>query len=389
MTEPAQCSVTEYLESLEVLNMSTLSEEDNSCSVCLQEFHEAPQCYSLFLESVEAAEALGGFVELPFALMAPAHTPVRTECKHVFGKSCLAEWLEVGSTCPYCRTDIGTQAWIRQRRDWALRLTTKNIREWRWDELKITSHGIVIFPTWMETVFRKVLFVELTRWGNPPAQVPFERLRVTIPDILRSVLNENAYLPIAAKYTEPWEECRRTMREVLARYGRRYGCVPFEVERAVQSAIEFTFKSLSVAQAVYPLNRFVRLEQADDSEMNEGLMRLIEKMPPDSYCDPGALKLHPGERLAMDFQYASDEFVEASRLLQEIRYSAVAFPDHRMFMKIIEPFLKNKRDAHKRLLNVTRKFCGEAVLEAVAYSEDNFEGCLTYLSDLVYGDDEE
>ena len=69
-----------FIDSLPKVEISSLDEEDRTCSICYDEYGVARP---------EAEE--------------PAEDPVKMPCGHVFGKLCITTWLEEHCTCPACR----------------------------------------------------------------------------------------------------------------------------------------------------------------------------------------------------------------------------------------------------------------------------------------------
>ncbi len=79
---------TKFLEDNFKINYDSEIIDTNTCSICLVNF-----------------EKNEGIVMLP-------------ECKHVYHKSCLDQWLLINSVCPYCRFNVRDM--IRQRMDYSI-----------------------------------------------------------------------------------------------------------------------------------------------------------------------------------------------------------------------------------------------------------------------------
>ncbi|KAH8815136.1 hypothetical protein F5884DRAFT_664757 [Xylogone sp. PMI_703] len=73
------------LDSFEKVDITKLSNEDRTCTICYNEF------------GVENPE---GLIESPVRL---------PKCRHVFGDHCIKKWFEEQDTCPYCRDKLPSE----------------------------------------------------------------------------------------------------------------------------------------------------------------------------------------------------------------------------------------------------------------------------------------
>ncbi|ODQ79169.1 hypothetical protein BABINDRAFT_149167 [Babjeviella inositovora NRRL Y-12698] len=127
------CTTEEFLQ-LTVLDQEQLSEEQSlPCSICFEDY-EFPTTKKRDLETAEGGgrtkrrKTNNGMpvntavsetpVETATGVEKPAkellsestiafeHEPVQLECSHLFGRSCLSEWLKANTTCPLCRHQV-------------------------------------------------------------------------------------------------------------------------------------------------------------------------------------------------------------------------------------------------------------------------------------------
>ena len=106
--EEKQDTLKQYLESLEVVDVMTMDEEDRCCSICHEEF-AGVDAVDTQQHEVGAIETTQEGEALEIAERIEEH-PVRVKpCNHIFGHDCLKTWLTPGpeggnsDSCPSCR----------------------------------------------------------------------------------------------------------------------------------------------------------------------------------------------------------------------------------------------------------------------------------------------
>lgn len=108
-------SATEFVDSLERVDIANIPEEDMRCPHCWLPFGTTDEDDTDFVftpdkdEAPANAERQEAFYEMPFCTTRPDNDPVRTPCGHIFGRGCLIETLErVNTRCPTCRQEFRT-----------------------------------------------------------------------------------------------------------------------------------------------------------------------------------------------------------------------------------------------------------------------------------------
>lgn len=88
---PPEGVVDSLLATLPTIQVDTLKEEDQSCSICQTDYLTPGAAFSSDPSETEPA--------------------IQLRCLHVMGKTCIKKWLDDGNrTCPMCRADVyGTQ----------------------------------------------------------------------------------------------------------------------------------------------------------------------------------------------------------------------------------------------------------------------------------------
>jgi hypothetical protein len=98
---PTLPTLAAFLETLEILDISTLPKNNSTCSICQEPYptsRPSPVPASLTLLS-----------SLPFALphASGLDAPALLPCAHIIGLSCLQHWLRsAGTSCPLCRFEL-------------------------------------------------------------------------------------------------------------------------------------------------------------------------------------------------------------------------------------------------------------------------------------------
>ncbi|OAK97004.1 hypothetical protein IQ06DRAFT_296229 [Phaeosphaeriaceae sp. SRC1lsM3a] len=107
-------NATEFVHSLDRVNIADIPEEDMRCPHCWLPFGTTDEDDPDFVfipdrdELPANAERQVAFHELPFCTARPDNDPVRTPCGHIFGRGCLIETMErVNTRCPTCRQELG------------------------------------------------------------------------------------------------------------------------------------------------------------------------------------------------------------------------------------------------------------------------------------------
>ncbi|KAH3667924.1 hypothetical protein WICMUC_005137 [Wickerhamomyces mucosus] len=129
---PVKRATTNAIEQLKVVDINKLNEEEQKCPICYEEFDQA----SIEGEKSEIFNIDDRFKEfdddpLPWFPIDStgdrdntvyksnketvqrennpnhsSHIPVQMPCGHIFGKSCLVEWLKSNVSCPLCRREV-------------------------------------------------------------------------------------------------------------------------------------------------------------------------------------------------------------------------------------------------------------------------------------------
>jgi hypothetical protein len=142
--EPIKKQATEeVIKHLQIIDPTTLRESESCCSICYEPFdspnidsvqdtrEEAQRKSEALRERSTEIEGDPGILiprdatakfhgELNFIYKKkfnkreqphkqPEHVPVQMPCKHIFGRSCLVEWLKSNISCPLCRREVESQ----------------------------------------------------------------------------------------------------------------------------------------------------------------------------------------------------------------------------------------------------------------------------------------
>lgn len=96
-------TAAEFLESVDIVDCTSLSQAEKTCYICQEDFSEALLCVDKPRADLEALSILD---MLPFRRLKDigCDEPIRLPCNHVFGSWCLQRWLaDKGNSCPLCR----------------------------------------------------------------------------------------------------------------------------------------------------------------------------------------------------------------------------------------------------------------------------------------------
>ncbi|MCJ1469695.1 hypothetical protein MMC07_008331 [Pseudocyphellaria aurata] len=94
-------TVDHFVANLPVVRTISLSEEEQSCSICKEIYGDPRPSTAAYRSDTND--------KTPTSTNAPDKEPaVRLHCQHVFGKTCLKDWLMSSkkATCPMCRANI-------------------------------------------------------------------------------------------------------------------------------------------------------------------------------------------------------------------------------------------------------------------------------------------
>jgi len=122
---PKKHATQTALDKLASVDVASLPEEERRCTICMQEYYVKPTGpRSPYVEDVRDEEDFGGDDVISNiakrSLIAQEETfqepnpkeeeegeaPVRMPCGHIFGATCLKEWLYQSPTCPLCRVEV-------------------------------------------------------------------------------------------------------------------------------------------------------------------------------------------------------------------------------------------------------------------------------------------
>lgn len=99
--------IDNLLASLPVVETTTLSEDDQSCPICMDQYDEAlPNTAAT--RSDDNDDITASTAAISSEVASETELAIRLQCNHVLGKTCLERWLMGGKTrCPLCRANVG------------------------------------------------------------------------------------------------------------------------------------------------------------------------------------------------------------------------------------------------------------------------------------------
>jgi Ring finger domain/RING-type zinc-finger len=120
---PKKHATQSALDTLKPVDVSSLSEGERRCHICMQDFYVKPvgprspyiedvkdeddqEVYSTTLFHKRLTRGQEVDTEEPAAKEEEAEKPLEMPCGHVFGSTCLKEWLYQSPTCPLCRVEV-------------------------------------------------------------------------------------------------------------------------------------------------------------------------------------------------------------------------------------------------------------------------------------------
>jgi hypothetical protein len=122
---PKKHATQSAIDKLTTVDVASLPEEERRCTICMQDYyvkHAGPR--SPYVEDVKDEEDFDGqdvfsniaklsltakeeeILQEPVPFKDEGETPLRMPCGHVFGGTCLKEWLFQSPTCPLCRVEV-------------------------------------------------------------------------------------------------------------------------------------------------------------------------------------------------------------------------------------------------------------------------------------------
>jgi len=120
---PKKHATQSALDTLKSVDVSSLPEGERRCHICMQDFYVKPvgprspyiedvkddddqnvSSTSFFHKTLTRGQEVGA--EGPVAKEEEAEKPLEMPCGHVFGSTCLKEWLYQSPTCPLCRVEV-------------------------------------------------------------------------------------------------------------------------------------------------------------------------------------------------------------------------------------------------------------------------------------------
>ncbi|KAH3687342.1 hypothetical protein WICPIJ_001686 [Wickerhamomyces pijperi] len=130
MQRPVVRATDAAIKHLKVLDPEDLPEDNKKCAICYEQF-DHPSKHKKAVDVTERFAEIDTDPSIPlltepsvttFSLYSknrrdatsaqadtdsnPEHVPVQMPCKHIFGRSCLVEWLKQNVSCPLCRQEI-------------------------------------------------------------------------------------------------------------------------------------------------------------------------------------------------------------------------------------------------------------------------------------------
>ncbi|KAK9461460.1 uncharacterized protein V1516DRAFT_676015 [Lipomyces oligophaga] len=129
------------IDALVNVDLSTIAETDRTCPICFEPYcdskcdhsdrlMDAAESENVQSEPIElasdsehthsstAAERTSSTEQPPLSAeleQEDKHVPLQMPCGHIFGKTCLKEWLSSSTTCPLCRTAIEAEPQAAQQ----------------------------------------------------------------------------------------------------------------------------------------------------------------------------------------------------------------------------------------------------------------------------------
>ncbi|KAF2644257.1 hypothetical protein P280DRAFT_477655 [Massarina eburnea CBS 473.64] len=148
-----------FTSSVDIVDISTLDEDNITCAICTGDFTTLTNTKS----NSRHEAALAALEQLPFAELPNngLDIPISLPCGHIFGSHCLRVWLSKGTnTCPFCRAEL-----FNNKED---KKTPVDILFDEYNQLHSFPIRELLTPAWENVKHRPR--IGMTIWHNPSTQ---------------------------------------------------------------------------------------------------------------------------------------------------------------------------------------------------------------------------